>query len=572
MTIRAAVPQAPPATEAGRPTFGKYEILRRIAMGGMAEIFLARARGIEGFEKLLVLKRILPQFADNEEFVQMFLDEARLAAHLHHTNVVQVYDIGRVDNQYFLSMEFLHGQDTRQLMKAAARRNEPIPLEHALTIMVGVLSGLHYAHTRVVDGKPLNLVHRDISPQNVLVTYDGGVKLLDFGIARASSRLSETRTGTLKGKTSYMSPEQVNGLPLDRRSDVFAAAIMLWELTTNRRLFTGDSELEILRKIREDDPPRPSAHAFAYPLALERIVLKGLRRNWEYRWQSAEEMQQALENFAREAKITLSPLALARYMRDLFADKIQKWQDAERAGIPLGDHLAEQSGSRSRVATVATLDESPPLIRSRPDVPQPPPRSRSRTWVAVAAGVAVGSLVTWLLSRQPSAPMGVSSLPTVSARVEALPAVEKPQPVEKAATAPRVVEEARAEKPAPVEKMTAAEKPGAVERSTALEKPTAVEKPPAVEKPIVEKRAVEKPAVEKPTAAEKPFVEDLDLEEPALERAAPVERPTAVARPERPIAVEKPAPRTVPKRPAARPATPKPHKPSGWDPDSMLPP
>jgi len=411
MTTRAP---ADAAADSGQPgtgrSFGKYEILRRIAVGGMAEIHLARARGIEGFEKLVVIKRILPQYADNEEFVQMFLDEARLAAHLHHSNVVQVYDIGQVDQQYFLSMEFLHGQDVRQVMKAAVKGNEPVPLRHALTILVGVLAGLHYAHTCVVDGQPLNLVHRDISPQNVFVTFDGGVKLLDFGIARASSRLSETRTGTLKGKTSYMSPEQCNGLPLDRRSDVFAAAIMLWELTTGRRLYTGDSELETLRKIKEEDPPRPSAHSFAYPLALEKIVLKGLKRNWDQRYQSAEEMQIALEGFAREQGITLSPMALARYLRELFPDRAD-------AAIDTGEVR-----ELSHPSVASRL--SPPLVRSDPAVPAPAPSlaspSRSRSWLAVVGGVAAGSLVTWLLVRPTAAP--VTAPAPVAARAAAAPA------------------------------------------------------------------------------------------------------------------------------------------------------
>ena len=289
------------AATGDRERFGKYEILRRIAVGGMAEIYLARALGIEGFEKLVVLKRILPQYADNEEFVQMFLDEARVAATLHHSNVVQVYDIGSVDGQYFLSMEFLHGQDGRQLMKACATRATPLPRQNALAIAIGVCAGLHYAHERIVDGRPLDLVHRDVSPQNVFVTYDGGIKLLDFGIARASSRLTETRGGTLKGKIAYMSPEQCGGYPLDRRSDIFAAAIMLWEMTTGRRLFTGSSDFEILRKVKEEDAPPPSSVVADYPPALEHIVMKGLARDRERRYATAEEMQVDLEDFAREA-------------------------------------------------------------------------------------------------------------------------------------------------------------------------------------------------------------------------------------------------------------------------------
>ncbi|MCA1663314.1 MAG: serine/threonine protein kinase, partial [Myxococcales bacterium] len=343
---------APPSAE--RERFGKYEILRRIAVGGMAEIYLARALGLEGFEKLVVLKRILPQYADNEEFVQMFLDEARVAATLHHSNVVQVYDIGAVDGQYFLSMEFLHGQDGRVLMKACATRRTPLPLGNALAIGIGVLAGLHYAHERVVDGRPLDLVHRDVSPQNVFITYDGGVKLLDFGIARASSRLTETRGGTLKGKISYMSPEQCAGHPLDRRSDVFAAAIILWEMTVGQRLFSGSSDFEILRKVKEEDAQRPSSVVSDYPRALEEIVMKGLARDREQRYATAEEMQVDLETFARDRKLALSAVPLGRFVRELFKSDLEAWHAAERAGQP-GEPLLQTTPSGNLIRTETSI-------------------------------------------------------------------------------------------------------------------------------------------------------------------------------------------------------------------------
>ena len=378
----------------------------------MAEIHLARAVGIEGFEKLVVLKRILPQYADNEEFVQMFLDEARLAATLHHSNVVQVFDIGCVDGQYFLAMEFLHGQDGRQLMKAVTSAGKLLPLENALAIMVGVCAGLHYAHTRVVDGKPLNLVHRDISPQNVFITYDGGVKLLDFGIARASSRLNETRGGTLKGKIAYMSPEQCAGLPLDQRSDVFAAAIILWEMTTGRRLFTGESDFEILRKIKEEDAPRPSTVGFAYPLALERIVLTGLKRNRDERYATAEEMQVELEAFVREQRLAVSPVMLSRFMREQFSGAISAWHSAERGGQAIGDYFAQPTPSG-----VSHTETSipPPLFgvdrslapgggRLQQYIPPaaPEPRRKRGLIAAIALGVVAGSVATWMVARRPS--------------------------------------------------------------------------------------------------------------------------------------------------------------------------
>jgi serine/threonine protein kinase len=246
---------------------GKYEILRHIATGGMAEIFLARATGIEGFEKLVVIKRILPHLAVEPEITKMFLDEARIAATLHHSNIVQVFDIGAVDGQYFLAMEFLEGEDVSRIRRATRVARVALPLDHALNIVINACAGLHYAHERPgLDGKPLNIVHRDVSPQNVLVTYEGEVKLVDFGIAKASTRASAaTRVGTLKGKIRYMSPEQARSEPLDRRSDVFSTAIVLWELTTGRRLFHGRAEFDVLKAIIETDAPLPSSIVPGYP-------------------------------------------------------------------------------------------------------------------------------------------------------------------------------------------------------------------------------------------------------------------------------------------------------------------
>ena len=192
----------------------------------------------------MVIKRILPQLATKTDFVEMFLDEARIAATLQHPNVVQMYDVGVVDGNYFIAMEYLHGEDVRSLQRTLHRQDKRLPLEHALNIVIGVASGLHYAHEKVgFDGKPLEIVHRDVTPQNVIVTYDGAVKLLDFGIAKASNRFGETRFGTLKGKVPYMSPEQCRGEPLDRRSDIFSLGIMLYELTLGKAALSGQERL-----------------------------------------------------------------------------------------------------------------------------------------------------------------------------------------------------------------------------------------------------------------------------------------------------------------------------------------
>ncbi|MCU0619928.1 MAG: protein kinase [Gemmatimonadales bacterium] len=328
-----------PGVTPGR--FGRYEILQQIAVGGMAEIHLARVAGIQGFEKLVVVKRILPHLAAQAEVVQMFLDEARIAATLHHSNIVQVYDIGESGGSYFLAMEFLHGADVNRMMRRTVAARRPVPLEHAVNIAVGVCAGLHYAHERLGnDGQPLHIVHRDVSPQNIFVTYDGGVKLVDFGIAKAAHRLTTTRLGTLKGKVRYMSPEQCDKQTIDRRSDVFAAAVVLWEMTTGRRLRQGETEFQIMKSIVEQDAPAPSTVRAGYPPELERIVLKGLRRDPAERHQTAQELQLELEAFAREHKLAVSSITLAQYMRELFAPEIEAWLEAQRQGQAFAAHIS----------------------------------------------------------------------------------------------------------------------------------------------------------------------------------------------------------------------------------------
>src|SRR5687767_5618617 len=245
---------------------GKYRVVRRLAVGGMAEIYLAEARGIEGFAKYVVLKRILPQYAQSETFVRLFLNEARVSATLDHPNIASVYDIGEVDGVYFFTMEYLHGEDLGHILREMVARQTRLPLEHALTIGTGVAAGLHAAHEkRGPEGRPLGIVHRDVSPSNVVVTYDGGVKLCDFGVAKITSQSELTRTGTLKGKVSYMSPEQCNNESLDRRSDVFSLGILLYELTTLTRLFRGDSEAATLKMVLDANVPPPSTRVDDYP-------------------------------------------------------------------------------------------------------------------------------------------------------------------------------------------------------------------------------------------------------------------------------------------------------------------
>jgi serine/threonine protein kinase len=319
---------------------GEYEILKRLAAGGMAEIFLARIRKMTGFQKMVVIKRILPQLAQNTEFVEMFLDEARIAATLEHPSIVQTYDVGVLDNSFYIAMEYLHGEDVRAIMRGINHRGDRMPLDLALHIVTCAAAGLHYAHEKVgFDGHPLEIVHRDVSPQNLIVTYEGGVKLLDFGIAKASNRLRETRVGTLKGKVPYMSPEQCRSEPLDRRSDVYSLGILLYELTLSRRLYAGTSDFEVLKEIVEGRVTPPREIDPEYPEALQRIVMRALEKQREDRWPTAREMQAELERFARSQHLHATPIGVQQFMEDLFGHKIEAWREAQAQGKTLDEHL-----------------------------------------------------------------------------------------------------------------------------------------------------------------------------------------------------------------------------------------
>ncbi|HEX8110275.1 MAG TPA: protein kinase, partial [Kofleriaceae bacterium] len=341
---------------------GSFEILHRLARGGMAEIYLARTSGPSGFEKLVVLKKILGKYADKPRYVQLFLEEARIAASLDHPGIAQVYDIGMVDGSYFFAMEHLHGQDVRSILHRAWRIGERLPIEHAVQIARHVASALHFAHEkRRGDGTLLGLVHRDVSPSNILVTYDGATKLLDFGVAKTAASTVKTRTGALKGKISYMSPEQARGAPLDRRSDIFSLGIVLWEMVTTQRLYRADNDLATLQLIIHQPPRPPSQVCPECPPELERIVLRALAQDPDARYPTAEQLVLELDELAREHKLKQSPQALAATLGELFGPELAAWREAQAAGVPLADHLHEL-GDRT-----APIGESE-LIRLRDEL------------------------------------------------------------------------------------------------------------------------------------------------------------------------------------------------------------
>jgi serine/threonine-protein kinase len=358
--------------------FGKYELIAHLATGGMAEIFLARQTGIAGFEKVLVIKKILPHLGREEVFVQMFLDEARIAARLNHQNVVQIFDLGCVEGQYFIAMEYLEGESLAEVVRQARRSRQNLPSMLAAGIAMQVCEGLHYAHTLVgPDGDPMQVVHRDVNPQNVFVLYSGGVKLVDFGIAKAAKRFSKTTTGMLKGKYGYMSPEQIMSKSLDARSDVYSSGVVLWEMLTSRKLFRQSSELEILKAITEKDTPPPSSVVSSLPEELDEITMKALKRSRELRYQSSGEMRMELSFMLRRKAEQSDTVAIGEYMQAMFYDRMQEKRrlikSAQSAGANLEEALfgdlrfVKDDTEPSISPDTPPFGHTPPTVKEHPD-------------------------------------------------------------------------------------------------------------------------------------------------------------------------------------------------------------
>lgn len=398
--------------------FGKYTLIRKLASGGMAELFLAIQRSVAGFEKLIVIKRILPQMNQDRGFIDMLLHEARVAATLSHPNIVQIFDVGEVDGVYYIAMEHVHGEDIRSVVRQMKKKGvREFPMEHALSILLGMCAGLAYAHERSeLDGTPLNIVHRDISPQNVVVTFSGDVKIVDFGIAKSDRASEHTEAGKLKGKVPYMSPEQARGQDVDSRSDIFSAGVMLFELTTGKRLFKGPSEFETLKMICESEYPLPSKVRPGYPAELEKIVIKALAKERVERYQTAREMQAALEEFIRTERIAASHIALNHFMQNLFEEKLASQKEALLQGKQLADiiemqHIStrpppestnelEAAGSTSSQSVSLPGRTITPVERAR----TVPPKGRNNLPVLLIGGITaivIGSGAGyWLVKRQ----------------------------------------------------------------------------------------------------------------------------------------------------------------------------
>lgn len=339
-----------PETGAGPVPFGKYLLLDRVAVGGMAEVFVAKTFGIQGFERLVAVKRILSSMADDQSFIEMFIDEAKIVGHLSHANIAGIYELGKVGKSHYIAMEYVWGRDLLQVMNRHRLFGQRIPPTRAAFVAAKMCDALDYAHNkRDARGKPLELIHRDVSPQNVLVSFDGNVKLIDFGIAKAQSRTTKTVAGFVKGKFGYMSPEQVRGKKLDARSDIFAVGICLYEMLTCERLFTGESDFETMDMIRAAKVAPLSQVLPDMPRELDAIVMKALSREPGDRYQTAGEMSQALMGWLMTQRPAYTQARLSEWMQTAFEDEMRE----EKAKLDRYRAIGPENLRSSRTGTHA---------------------------------------------------------------------------------------------------------------------------------------------------------------------------------------------------------------------------
>jgi serine/threonine protein kinase len=418
---------------------GRYQIIGRLATGGMAEVYLALSGDIPGFRTLAVVKRILPHLSSNSQFIRMFLDEARIASLLDHPNVVRIVEVGHDGDDYFLAMELVQGKPLSAVLRKAARERKPPSPALGAYVVAQAASGLAYAHGLTDgDGRSMGVVHRDVSPQNVLISFEGAIKMIDFGVARAYGRVAHTSPGGLKGKIDYMSPEQASAEEVDHRADVFALGIVLWEILTGKRLFRRDTELATMRAIVDDPIPKPSDVAASVPPELEAIVMRALRKRRDARFATAGEMADALERYALSHD-GFSPSQVAGYMKGLFRTEFLQWRKTATAALdmeveeePTDRQRAAQDpqasgvepatmalrpgmswsrgGTDVRSATHGPREGSVSRARARSQAPAVAPVAasgpsrRDRIWVygGLAVLAAVGGAGLYLLARPPS--------------------------------------------------------------------------------------------------------------------------------------------------------------------------
>jgi serine/threonine protein kinase len=403
---------AQPSGEAER--FGDYVLVQKIAQGGMAELFLAKRHGVEGFEKTVAIKRILPELSWNRDFVSMFINEAKIAARLSHPNIVQIFDFGKIDTYYFIAMEYVHGENLRALLQRAAERQLPLSADICASIVARACAGLEHAHRKTDEsGKPLRIVHRDVSPQNVLVSYDGDVKVVDFGIAKAVAENPEATRGVLKGKLAYLSPEQVAGRSLDARSDIFAIGLIFYELLSGKKLFTQADPAEVLDAIVHVDGVKVADSIPKLDRRLRDVLRRSLALDPEQRFRSAGEMQIALDEYLRTSDAG-GTMQLSNLMRLLFDEKI-----GEQTMQVLRSQLSGRSGRAA-----------PAPVRS----------GSSLRLAAAASGAALGvvALILAAPSLRASTGRGGATEPETKREQQSKPRSERPigRPTEPSTLAP----------------------------------------------------------------------------------------------------------------------------------------
>ncbi|MEO8706294.1 MAG: serine/threonine-protein kinase [Kofleriaceae bacterium] len=464
---------------------GKYELVRHLASGGMASVYLARLSGLGGFERHVVLKTISTDGLQDESLIPMFLDEARLCATLHHQHIAQVYEVGRDDDTYFLAMEYIHGETIRGVLETAGKHGHVLALDFGLSVVCAAAAGLHHAHERkTTEGVPLGIVHRDVTPSNVIVSYDGSIKLIDFGIAKANDRATKTRSGFIKGKAGYMAPEQVKGYLVDRRSDVFALGVLAYELTTQSRAFQADTQFEQLEKIAHGNVTPPSEIVPGYPVELEDVVMRALEVDPDDRYPDARTVRDELERVGRDLGLSLGEDCVMRVLHELYGPRPEPWLvtpgqidydiTPSIAEIPLAIELVHprptmhgftstfaRGSDEHPVLPVPMLESAEvELVEPEPELVRPPillptvPRLRNATTVSTKpllarwrsiAGVTAAILITGAVTlgilsevgRQTTATDVASLLPIepvpppVAPAPVAPPARSKPRPVAK---------------------------------------------------------------------------------------------------------------------------------------------
>ncbi|HEV7763445.1 MAG TPA: TonB family protein [Thermoanaerobaculia bacterium] len=550
-------PEPPPRIEeeeAEGTKFGQYALIEKIATGGMAEVWKARMRGVEGFQKTVAIKKILPHLSDNQDFIEMFVDEAKLAAQLNHNNIIHIYDLGKIQSSYYIAMEYIDGFDLKAILRRGQERDHSMTVELALFIASKLASALDYAHRKKdFEEKEMGLVHRDVSPQNVLVSQEGDIKLCDFGIAKAASKASHTQAGALKGKLQYMSPEQAWGRHIDRRSDIFALATVLFEMLTNRKLFTGDNELSILEQVREARVQPPSLYNEEVTPDIDKIVIKALQKDPANRYQTAGEMARDLDAILYSFRPTPTSADLAIYMHRLSSPDAV-FDEPAPSSIPMdvpppptviapipvlatpparAAAVAAAPAAASHVAA-ATAAQTPEF-GAYGGVPEPIKRkSNTGLIAAIVAVVLIGGAVAFFMTRKsgPAAAAATNTIAAASTTAAPLAATPLTATTATAGTTAATASIDPTAVDAEVQKRMAAER-ARMEAAARAQQQAAAQTTTAAPRPTPNPTPQVAQATPPPVAA------------PVQEAPRPVPPPTATQAPE-PVAETRPAPAPAP--------------------------